>query len=112
MAQAAAATGLIHGAVAATPASGSQRLRVEKLRPDYGFEAKVLGRTEKKSRRGAGVRSELQVIPVSAEDVPKVSRLCAKCVYACDLRLVVLWELMLISRYTIAAIFGKNGLYV
>lgn len=70
-----AATGLIHGA---TPASGSQRLRVEKLRPGFGFEAQVLGRTEKKSCRGASVRAEL-LIPVSAEDVPKVYfRLCVK----------------------------------
>ncbi|KAH6803367.1 plastidic pyruvate kinase beta subunit 1 [Perilla frutescens var. frutescens] len=78
MAQA-AATRLIHSAVAANPASGSPQGRADKLRPSYGFEAKVLRQTEKKSRRGVSaqatagrfVRSELQVIPVSPEDVPK-----------------------------------------
>ena len=65
MAQATAA-GLTHGAVAANPASGSQKIRVDKLSPARGFEAKVLGPTEKKKgRRGVtAVRSELQVIPV------------------------------------------------
>ncbi|KAG6409845.1 hypothetical protein SASPL_127887 [Salvia splendens] len=69
MAQAAAA-GLTHGAVAANPASGSQKIRVDKLRPARGFEAKVLGPTEKKKgHRGVtAVRSELQVIPAEEQN--------------------------------------------
>ncbi|XP_057798592.1 plastidial pyruvate kinase 2 [Salvia miltiorrhiza] len=64
-----AATGLIHGAVAANPASGSHRIRVDKLRPIHGFEGKVLGRTEKKSHSGvSAVRSELQVIPAEEKN--------------------------------------------
>ncbi|KAL1552792.1 putative protein kinase [Salvia divinorum] len=67
MAQAAA--GLTHGPVAANPASGSQKIRVDKLRPARGFEAKVFGLTEKKGHRGvAAVRSELQVIPAEEQD--------------------------------------------
>ncbi|XP_047973840.1 plastidial pyruvate kinase 2 [Salvia hispanica] len=69
MAQATAA-GLTHGAVAANPASGSQKIRVDKLSPARGFEAKVLGPTEKKKgRRGVtAVRSELQVIPAEEQN--------------------------------------------
>lgn len=75
-----AATGLIHGEVSANPASGSLQRQADKLRPSYVFQTKVLGRAEKKSRPGvrtqtAGrfVRSEMQVIPMSPEDAPKVS---------------------------------------
>ncbi|KAL0318055.1 UNVERIFIED_CONTAM: Plastidial pyruvate kinase [Sesamum angustifolium] len=76
------ATRLIHGAFAANPGSGSLQSRAERLRPSFGFEAKVFTQTEKRSSRGAvhvsapitarrssGV--EPQVIPVSPEDVPK-----------------------------------------
>lgn len=95
MAQA-ATTGLIHGAVAANPPSGSQQIRVDKLRPIHGFEAKVLGRTEKKSRQGVSarrfVRSELQVIPVSV----------------CYLRMVVLLEQILVSSFMNVVTVGKN----
>lgn len=90
MAQA-AATRLVHGAVAANPASGSLHRRADKLRPSYVFQTKVLGRAERKSRHGvrtqtAGrfVRSEMQVIPMSPEDAPKVlSFVCSvsRCVF-------------------------------
>ncbi|GFP81048.1 plastidial pyruvate kinase 2 [Phtheirospermum japonicum] len=81
-----AATGLIHGAFAANPGSGSLKSRAEKLRPSYGFNSKVLEQTKKRISRGAvrvsaqitARRSttfiEQQVIPITPEDVTKEER--------------------------------------
>ncbi|KAL7147394.1 hypothetical protein ABFS83_06G104500 [Erythranthe nasuta] len=78
-----AATRLIHGSFASNPGSGSLQSRSEKLRPSYGFAAKVLARVDKRSRRLGAVhvtapitarrsaRVEPEVLPVSPEDVPK-----------------------------------------
>ncbi|KAK4489601.1 hypothetical protein RD792_005413 [Penstemon davidsonii] len=74
------ATRLIHGSFAANPSSGSPQSRAEKLKPSFGFPAKVLVQSEKKSRRGAvhvtvpitvarSTSVEAEVIPVSPEDV-------------------------------------------
>ncbi|KAI3471185.1 hypothetical protein Pfo_027848 [Paulownia fortunei] len=76
------ATRLIHGSFVASPGSGSLQSRSEKLKPSYGFAAKVLAQAQRRSRRGAvhvsapitargSTRVESEVIPVSPEDVPK-----------------------------------------
>lgn len=76
-------TRLIHGSFAANPGSGSLQSCAEKLKPCYGFAAKVLAQTEKRRRPGAlhvsapitarrSAHVESEVIPVSPEDVPKV----------------------------------------
>ncbi|GER49798.1 pyruvate kinase [Striga asiatica] len=79
------ATRLIHGSFAASTGSGTPESRVEKLSPSSGFPAKVLPHAERKSRRRGGLhvsspitavrsaRVEQEVIPVSPEDVPKVT---------------------------------------
>ncbi|KAK6121860.1 hypothetical protein DH2020_044375 [Rehmannia glutinosa] len=78
------ATRLIHGSFAASPGAGNLQSQAEKLKPSFGFAAKVLAQAEKRSRRGAvhvsapitarrSARVESEVIPVSPEDVPKVS---------------------------------------
>lgn len=73
----AAATRSILGAVAAIPASGDMQSQADKLRPNYGFQTRILRPIERRGRRGVSAggftRSELQVFPVSPEDAPKVS---------------------------------------
>lgn len=76
------ATRLIHGSFVANPGSGSQQSFSEKLKPGYGFAAKVLAQNEKRTFPGAvhvsapimarSTRVDSEVIPVTPEDVPKV----------------------------------------
>lgn len=83
---------LIHGSFAANPSSGSQQSLSEKLKPSYGFAAKVLAQTEKRNLPGAvhvsgpimarSTRVESEVIPMSPEDLPKV--FCFIVLYYCN----------------------------
>ncbi|KAK6117662.1 hypothetical protein DH2020_048624 [Rehmannia glutinosa] len=73
------ATRLIHGSFAASPGAGNLQSQVEKLKPSFGFAAKVLAQAEKRSRRGAvhvsapitarrSARVESEVIPAQDKD--------------------------------------------